>query len=112
MSQSETAVLDVLCDAWARIEDPAHWTTNAYALDAGGMRVETRDSEAVRWCAMGSVLAVPNNEVLSDAVDLLGRANAHLYTGSITRVNDRFGHRAVERVYALAAAYAYEWVEP
>lgn len=103
------STLDVLCEAWARIEDPEHWTRGAYARDQSGHPVFWDDSNARRWCVLGAMWA---GQPGVDGCDQLTEASRQLYGMTALGANDRYGHRAVQRIYALAVAYAADEVQP
>lgn len=46
---------EILIAARALIEDPKHWTREALARDAHGLKVSTRDESAVCFCGAGAV---------------------------------------------------------
>lgn len=107
-----SATLDVLCEAWGRIADPAHWTRRAYARDRWSRVVGWDDPRACRWCAVGAVGSVLGDRP-TPGYPALQAATTQLFgTRSVNEINDEIGHAAIERIYALAVAYAADGVEP
>jgi hypothetical protein len=108
------AEADILRRARARISDPARWTRGTLAKDTHGRAVPASNPSAVRWCALGAILAendgpddsayrLPAARYLAAAVGIDGRYLA-------TEWNDALGHSAIiqgfDRAIELAEADA------
>jgi hypothetical protein len=52
---NDTAVLDILKRARARIADPEHWTQGEEARDAAGRPTDEGGPDAVRRCAFAAI---------------------------------------------------------
>ena len=119
MTATPPLALEILCDAWALIEDPARWCQGEYARDADGRSANPHDPRVPRRCAAGALYranplltgAYTATEIARDgyrlhygALNALGDAARALYSQNIPAVNDDLGHAAVERCYALAVA--------
>jgi len=81
--------------ARALIADEQHWCTHHLALDKNGFDVTPTSSLAVKWCALGAVLAAAYQLTHDfDAAYKLGhKVLARLIT--LVHVNDVKGHAAV-----------------
>lgn len=94
---------EILVAARARIEDPKNWTCGATARDRYGGPVRAENPSAVRWCAVGALLAEE-----PDRESALGH-EAYLalfeVSGGPARLNDRGKHEAVLRMYDRAIDY-------
>lgn len=97
---------ELLIDAKARIQDPAHWTQEYLARDERGFVVSHYEPTACKWCAMGSLFlsaATVPTHVYQDADRALDDAAEALYPGvPYPVVNDRLGHEAIMAVYDRA----------
>lgn len=103
------ASADILRAARARIEDPKNWTTKAFAKDAKGNAVFGDSDKAVCWCALGAVDAEIRGVIKIDPAKYLFDVCGRLFdVDEVSIVNDRFGHRAVLKLFdaAIAAAEA------
>lgn len=55
MQDSSKSVVDILSATRNLLSDPGHWTKNAFARDAYGVRLHNGyDDEATCWCAAGA----------------------------------------------------------
>jgi len=108
---SEQDFREVARAAADRIRDPDHWCRLDFAKDSDGNSVPAWSPEAVRWCAMGAVLAEfrKGGESLMrarepDAWGPLSR-EFHSRTGlGLMGANDLKGHDyMVEALDAIAA---------
>ena len=97
--------VDVLCEAWALIEDPKHWCQGHFALDSKGNIVAPGSQAARRYCSIGATDAIQPRR---GRRGWLRRAAMMLYAELPSTVNDTLGHSAVERMYALAVAIEVE----
>lgn len=48
-------LVDITAHALAIIKDPAHWTTDVYARNAGGIECSPIADAACCWCALGAL---------------------------------------------------------
>ena len=95
----------VLVKARALINDPKHWTADAFAKAGSGLMVSPRSSKAVCWCADGAIQRAAW-ATISDAkerarwtLDDVARAE---HGASYVGVNDELGHEAIIGVFDLA----------
>lgn len=102
---------ELLINAKAVIQDPAHWVQEKLAVDASGLSTACRKPDACRWCAMGAMLNQSDGtgamrkaerlltaqaEALLDFKGLTHKDNA------ITAVNDKLTHADVMTMFDKA----------
>ncbi len=100
----QLAVVAMLEAAQAKIKNPAHWTTEAFARNALGQRVESNSPDATCFCSDGALMSligtdmdVPNdldNSVYWSCFNAL-KSDA----GTIIDINDSLPHAEVMAVW-------------
>ena len=103
-----TNIQDVLRQAKAKIEDPDHWCTGEFALNAYGLPIAPGSNQAARWCSIGAIeaiLEIPGTDTLRARLKL-NRAAFDNFGHGVTIVNDHLGHEAVMRMYDEAIKLA------
>lgn len=100
-------------EAKAIIEDPAHWCTDFFALNAQGDITDTTDPEAVRFCVLGACARAQKASgmsfVFTVAFPELEQAARDLYGhSSVAHVNNRYGHSAAIQMLDRAIELAPE----
>jgi hypothetical protein len=106
--------------AWKRIENPDHWCSNAFAVDRQNRSVTPESRNAVRWCAVGTLMApapAPTPKVTVETkpiraasspygrvVTLSSNWHDEFYGDmrSVWWINDNLGHEEVRNMFALA----------
>ena len=100
-------VATLLRKARVRITDPANHTREVYACDMDGHPVNSLDSTATCWCAVGALKAEgPRGFMLDQAWELLNEEARRHGSTSITGLNDHRTHSEVLRVMDSAIARA------
>ena len=119
MTHDTRGPAEILRDAWELISDPDHWTQNAMARKANGVRTGVDNDDATAWCAMGALYRAyptmlsmlhtsPSEWAMCEAMTgALGRASRRLADQSPTSLNDNGSHEDV----ALLFKHAIEDVE-
>jgi hypothetical protein len=78
------------------IADEEHWCTHNLALDKDGNAVSPASLRAVKWCALGAVLAAGYQLTHDfDVAHKLGHEVLASTGHPVTQVNDGRGHAAV-----------------
>lgn len=91
-------LLEITKEAAARIEDPDNWLQGEYAVDQWGCTVHPHDSDARRWCALGSIITSAINT--DPCLDMGGAEMLWLEWACaaeldrISCINDMQGHKA------------------
>lgn len=103
-------LVDVMKAAWAKIDSPEKWTTEAYARNSRGISTIPTDPEATCFCSLGAVRAVrgATREECKQAIDLLGEQAIRLGHEKIIGLNDYAGYETVTKMFADAIAKAEE----
>jgi hypothetical protein len=90
--------IQIVEKARARIADQRRWCRGELARDVSGEGVCPTSASAVKWCALGAVLAAAHELThnLAAAHDFAFKALRPQYgTATLVRVNDIRGHAAV-----------------
>lgn len=95
---------ETLVAARALISDPERWTTGVPARAEDGRMCDPDAPAAVRWCAMGALLAVGPIEDSQHPYNALWGAAMTIYDTGVVTVNEDLGHAAVLRLYDYAIA--------
>jgi hypothetical protein len=101
--------LQIVEQARALIADEQHWCGRHLAMDVNGVAVSPTSASAVKWCALGAVIAAAYQLTHdSDAAHQLGHEALRPRYGAATliHVNDTRGHAAVLALFdeVIAAA--------
>lgn len=101
--------VEILRAARGRIADEAAWTTGEFARAEDGEAVEAGEPEAVRWCALGAVIAEGGDnteiELLHEAAGRLWPPQPGGRSASADLVNDSHVHADVLRMFDDAIAH-------
>ena len=95
---SKPLQIQIVEKARARIADQQRWCRGELARDASGEEVCPTSASAVKWCALGAVIAAAHELThnLAAAYDLALKALRPKYgTATLVGVNDMRGHAAV-----------------
>jgi hypothetical protein len=97
--------LNILKEALDLLQDPSHWTRNAFARDDIGMPCQGGDPTAVCWCVSGSLIKTGKSRPVSEltlAFARLATAAEMLYNIDPVAVNDFIGYDAAIEVLKKA----------
>jgi hypothetical protein len=101
MQQAKDTILKVI----ALIENPEAWTQDVAARDRTGRPVKATDTEACRWCTLGALDKVTDdNASWLEATHRVRKAMwGDIYGASITTFNDSHTHAEVLALLRKAA---------
>jgi len=91
---------EALQAAYDLIGNKKKWTLGAYARDRDGCSIDTRDDEAVSWCAGGAIDKVGGSE--TSAFCDLGLVCSKKYGRGLSYVNDYLGYATIRRMFRKA----------
>ena len=104
----ENETVRILRAAKARIENPENWCQMALALTRECKRVRADDKNAVQWCAVGTLVAMPN--ALQREFTLLSKAAKECGFPTIATLNNETDHPTVMRMFDRAIELAQQEV--
>lgn len=103
---------EILKAAKAVIENPIHWTTNAFARDAEGNVLEAGyDEDAVCFCSLGAIEKViakswPYNQASYDYLSTAAFELDDIIEAGVADFNDSKEHSDVMQMFDKAIALA------
>lgn len=105
--------LEVLIQTRALIEDQSRWTQKTRARDRWGQAVPACDQAAVKWCALGAMARITEND-FNLHLEAYNRVRPFLGGHSLWYVNDYAGHEELlaRLDRAIAAHPAWYQREP
>lgn len=78
--------------AWQLLEDPKHWTQEAFARDKDGQQVDESSPDAICWCVVGACRKLYTPEERTKIYDRLRSEVPH---EAIMAWNDTSTHEVV-----------------
>ncbi len=98
------ATLEILKAGRALIENPAHWTQRAFAIDCGGVDVGASSPNACSWCSIGALLKAGNHDPLTPGRRHLEQAIEQIlgFAMDLDDFNDTHTHSEVLQVWDKA----------
>lgn len=111
-----TQRLELLKDAYQRIKDSSHWTQNVEAVDEEGKWTWADSSDAVKWCALGSLVKSIKSPLNRQGVTfgkILPLLMNQLPDGvdAVSALNDDVGHEAICALYEKTIAQGEHYLE-
>lgn len=95
----------LLREAKELIADPKRWAQGAFARDSGGAVVAALDPAAVRWCAIGALVAVDRSDGRNQCFAAHNALAGHLHGCSgLQTFNDSHEHAEVLALFDRAIA--------
>jgi hypothetical protein len=91
----------VILDARALIQHPAHWTRRVLASTSNGHPVMWYAEDACRWCALGAINRAAY-DLFGDrqrAEEIADEVIADFFPPSLSWINDKQGHAAILKLF-------------
>ena len=102
---SSPSVRDVLIAARKLIEKPENWTQRAWARDADGTVINSKNGDAVCWCSEGAIRKFSSDYFTRRSAEMaLVKAFDGMAYETPAKFNDSLSHSAVLAAFDKAIA--------